>query len=244
MSRAGSGSAINSPPSLFPQDATVKVQIDPKLPPQERLNRFWKSFTQKSPGKVHRVLPESPHSKKLATGSAAAKKPSSAAPRSSSAQAGKSYEQARQECIRSVERIVRECKRTNQKYTDPYFDIELDLKTGRRDFLDGLGQDVDDNNFRPRGVKRVAVCFLKASLVCSMDQLLTVIARIFLRNRNFFINGPTAGDVRQGAAGDCWFLAALCTLSDELINRICVARNEQVGVYGFVFYRGMSLPTH
>lgn len=60
----------------------------------------------------------------------------------------------------------------------------------------------------------------------------------------FFINGPTAGDVRQGAAGDCWFLAALCTLSDELINRICVARNEQVGVYGFVFYRGMSLPTH
>lgn len=80
---------------------------------------------------------------------------------------------------------MRECKRTNQKYTDPYFDIELDLKTGRRDFLDGLGQDVDDNNFRPRGVKRVAVCFLKASLVCSMDQLLTVIARIFLRNRNF-----------------------------------------------------------
>lgn len=33
--------------------------------------------------------------------------------------------------------------------------------------------------------------------------------------------------------------SALCTLSNKkgLIERVCVARDEQVGVYGFVFHR-------
>lgn len=56
----------------------------------------------------------------------------------------------------------------------------------------------------------------------------------------FFIEGATANDVRQGNDGDCWFMSALCTISnkDGLIQRVCVARDEQVGVYGFVFHRG------
>lgn len=35
-------------------------------------------------------------------------------------------------------------------------------------------------------------------------------------------------------------MAALCTMGNkaELIQKICVARNEEVGIYGFVFYRG------
>lgn len=39
-------------------------------------------------------------------------------------------------------------------------------------------------------------------------------------------------------------MAALCTLGnkDGLIKRVCVARNEKVGVYGFVFYRGSLRP--
>jgi hypothetical protein len=55
----------------------------------------------------------------------------------------------------------------------------------------------------------------------------------------FYIDGPTANDVRQGRDGDCWLMAALCTLSNKagLIERICVARDEAVGVYGFVFHR-------
>lgn len=48
----------------------------------------------------------------------------------------------------------------------------------------------------------------------------------------FYIDGPTANDVRQGRDGDCWLMAALCTLSNKpgLIERICVARDEAVGV--------------
>lgn len=56
----------------------------------------------------------------------------------------------------------------------------------------------------------------------------------------FYVNGPTASDVRQGYDGDCWLMAALCTMGNKegLIEKICVARNEKVGIYGFVFYRG------
>jgi hypothetical protein len=45
--------------------------------------------------------------------------------------------------------------------------------------------------------------------------------------------------VRQGNVGDCWFLAALVALSGDrkLLEKLCVARNEKVGVYGFVFFR-------
>jgi len=57
----------------------------------------------------------------------------------------------------------------------------------------------------------------------------------------FLIEGATANDVRQGNDGDCWFMSALATISnkDGLIQRVCVARDEKVGVYGFVFHRGM-----
>ena len=58
----------------------------------------------------------------------------------------------------------------------------------------------------------------------------------------FLQEGASASDVRQGFNGDCWLLAALCTLCNkrDLIERICVARDENVGVYGFVFHRGAS----
>lgn len=58
-------------------------------------------------------------------------------------------------------------------------------------------------------------------------------------NPQFYIDGATATDVHQGSGGDCWFLASLMAISTkkELIDRLCVARDEKVGVYGFVFYR-------
>ena len=56
----------------------------------------------------------------------------------------------------------------------------------------------------------------------------------------FFDEGASASDVRQGFNGDCWFLSALCAICNkkDLIDKICVARDEEVGVYGFVFHRG------
>lgn len=75
-----------------------------------------------------------------------------------------------------------------------------------------------DTGFSPGSVKRVGDIF---------------------EDPKFFINDATANDIRQGRDGDCWFMAALCTLGNkaDLIPKICVARDEQVGVYGFVFHR-------
>lgn len=54
------------------------------------------------------------------------------------------------------------------------------------------------------------------------------------------MDGASANDVHQGNDGDCWFLAALMAAcaKKELIEKLCVARDEKVGVYGFVFFRG------
>lgn len=134
-----------------------------------------------------------------------------------------SYEDAAAMCRAKVEKIVKECRRINKKYRDtPHFDIEADLKGGSRDCLQALSNLKDDdgcgNDLQPQSVKRVEDIF---------------------DNPCFYIDGPTANDVRQGRDGDCWLMAALCTLSNKkgLIEKLCVARDEAVGVYGFVFYR-------
>jgi len=131
-----------------------------------------------------------------------------------------SYEEAAAVCRAKVSKIVKECRRVNQKYRDPHFDLEVDLKLNGRDTLESLcnTKEKEDPGFRPKSAKRVVDIFDAP---------------------RFYIDGPTANDVRQGRDGDCWLLAALCTLSNKpsLIERVCVARNEQVGVYGFVFHR-------
>ncbi|KAJ5435083.1 hypothetical protein N7491_005678 [Penicillium cf. griseofulvum] len=177
--------------------------------PQESVKQFWEQFNTKYPGKVYTVLPDNPYARTRA------KRVQSG--RIQGHEAVKSYEQAREECQKSVDRIVKECERVNQKYSDPHFDIELDLKSGRRHYLDGL--DKPNTEMRPRGVKRVTVRnFRESAVLCQW---------------------PTASDVRQGYDGDCWLMAALCTMGnkEELIQKICVTRNEDVGIYGFVFHR-------
>lgn len=119
--------------------------------PQETLRSFWDQFYTKSPGKVYTVLPDNPYAR-----TKAAAIPNGVV---QGQEARKSYEQVRRECERAVNRIARECERLNQKYTDPHFDIEVDLKSDRNDCLYGL----DEQNFemRPRGVKRVTVSLRK-----------------------------------------------------------------------------------
>ncbi|PNY27725.1 Calpain-1 catalytic subunit, partial [Tolypocladium capitatum] len=131
------------------------------------------------------------------------------------------YAAAAATCRAKVTKIVKECRRVNKKYRDPHFDLESDLKLGRRETLQGLANAAGrppGSNFRPRSAKRVTEVFDRPQ---------------------FYIEGPTANDVRQGRDGDCWLMAALCTLSNKmgLIERLCVAHDQDVGVYGFVFHR-------
>lgn len=116
-------------------------------PPQETVKQFWEQFNTKYPGKVYTVLPDNLYARTRAK-----KVPCGVI---KGHEVVKSYEQARAECEKCVQRIVKECERINQKYTDPHFDIEHDLKSGRRNYLDGLEK--INEEMRPRGVKRVTV---------------------------------------------------------------------------------------
>lgn len=60
-------------------------------------------------------------------------------------------------------------------------------------------------------------------------------------NPRFYTEEMTPNAVHQGTNGDCWLMAAIVALSNNkgLLDKICVAMDEKVGVYGFVFFRGM-----
>ncbi|KAM0355347.1 hypothetical protein ACHAP4_007325 [Fusarium culmorum] len=182
-----------------------------KVTPQQVIDKFWKQFTTKNPGKATTVIPSNTYTE------FAAKRGNQVTTTTCQA----SYEDAAATCRAKVEKIIKECRRINKKYRDPHFDIELDLKWGQNDCLRSLSnrdEFVPGEDLRPESVKRVGDIFDKP---------------------RFYIDGPTANDIRQGRNGDCWLIAALCTLSEKpgMIERLCVAHDQDVGVYGFVFYR-------
>ncbi|KAJ7880174.1 cysteine proteinase [Mycena leptocephala] len=121
-------------------------------------------------------------------------------------------EKALEESKAKVARIGKECRLKNRKFRD----IEFDLENDREKCLHGLS----GGSFNPSDVQRVTDIF---------------------ENPQFFIDGANSNDIVQGAIGDCWFVSALATMSTApgLVEKFCVARDEQVGVYGFIFFRDM-----
>ncbi|CUA77397.1 hypothetical protein RSOLAG22IIIB_12736 [Rhizoctonia solani] len=116
-------------------------------------------------------------------------------------------------CRRKVEAIIKDCRARNCRFRD----LEFDLEGDQARCLYGLNPDYA-NLPVPADVLRVTQIF---------------------EEPEFFIDGANSSDIAQGSLGDCWFLSAVSTVTtmEGLINRICVHRDEQVGVYGFVFYR-------
>jgi hypothetical protein len=231
--------------------------------PQTTLEEFWEGLVTKKTGKVTNIFPPSLYSNLLPP-----QKPKDPA---KGINAAESYEAAAEECRARVKRIVRECHRTNQKFTDPEFDIEDDL--GHGDCLKGLMDGVSGSDSPTPGDSTVDGDSLKAALgtlagagifgdsavavdLSALGRALNAsdssdssrgppaVHRIdyIFDKPQFVIDGFSSSDVRQGANGDCWWIAAVATLcsAEHLIERVCVARNEDCGVYGFVFHRGTS----
>ena len=130
----------------------------PRLPaqkhaPQRSIDDFWAKFTTKHPGKIFTILPDNLYAKR-----AAAHAPKGSIP---GVNALASYDQAVDACRSKVAKIVKECRRLNQKYRDPHFDIEADFKRSQAlpdtpaDCLTGL--DKEQSDFQPMSVKRVEV---------------------------------------------------------------------------------------
>ncbi|KAL6364788.1 hypothetical protein LRP88_00760 [Fusarium phalaenopsidis] len=213
MSSSSSSSSRSSSPNRSFAEIAAGADLGDrsKVTPQHVIDKFWGKFTTKNPGKATTVIPSNTYIQ------AAAKRGN----RVTASTTDASYEEAAATCRAKVEKIVKECRRINKKYRDPHFDIEADLKFGQNDCLQSLSNLEDYTpglDMQPQSVKRVGDIFDKPC---------------------FYIDGPTTSDIRQGRNGDCWLMAALCTLSNKpgLIERLCVAHDQAVGVYGFVFYR-------
>ncbi|KAJ7230260.1 hypothetical protein GGX14DRAFT_410281 [Mycena pura] len=122
-------------------------------------------------------------------------------------------EKALEDAKAKVARIAKECRTKNRKFRD----IEFDLENDRGKCLNGLSC---MESYDPSDVQRVTDIF---------------------ENPRFFVDGASSNDIVQGAIGDCWMVSALATMSTcpGLVEKFCVARDEKVGVYGFVFFRDM-----
>ena len=142
-----------------------RSRLPPNAPPQQGIDKFWKSFTTKHPGKLFTVLPDNLYAKRAAI--QASRKAGT------SKNAVASYEQAAATCTAKVNKIVQDCRRLNQKYKDPHFDIEFDFMQWQwyqrtEDCLVPL--DADRAHLRPMSVKRIEVCqgmALEPTLSCS-----------------------------------------------------------------------------
>ena len=236
----------------------------PRKLPQDNLNDFWDSLITKSPGKVFQIFPQSLYASLLP--------PIAAEGVASKKGAAAGYEEAAQRCRDHVRRIVEECHRTNEKFTDPDFDIEHDWKSNCLKGLKFPEVASGDGPAKPaRGVGvgplRDAIKTLLLSNVLGQNTSIPLdvgalqnalddsdsdsdsdgdmypatahrIEYIF-DNPAFLVDGFSFSDVEQGANGDCWWVAAVATLCSmpDLMHKVCVDRDAECGVYGFVFFR-------
>lgn len=227
--------------------------------PQDAINDFWESLITKKPAKVTKIFPSSLYANLLP--------PQRKSGTSTGKNAAESYEVAAAECRARVKRVVRECHRTNEKFTDPEFDIEdrsqnclRGLKFWNNDKPIATGSSTVSPDQLGYALSTLIQSEVLQQNAASVD---LVTASRLLQNTNFDGNdeGPSPGavhrvdwifdkpqfevdgfnssDVVQGANGDCWFIAAVATIcsNPDLMKKVCVDKDEECGVYGFVFYR-------
>src|SRR4051812_32374218 len=92
-----------------------------KKDPQAQVASFWSKFIGKSPSKVRCIFPPALYADLLPEHTTS----SGAASRKNAAE---SYEAAAAECRQRVAQIARDCRRTNEKFTDRDFDLESDFE--------------------------------------------------------------------------------------------------------------------
>ena len=201
-----------APPANSNNNSNDKKKQKRRLPPQQSINKIWKRFSKRHFNKALSILPFDP-----------VQPPADV--RNPNELLNEGYLRAAEECRRKVEKIVKECKRVNMRYRDPGFDLDWDHKNEKGHTLNSLEDTKFELNSKtllsssasvPKAVKRVHEIFDEPTFMTGIN-----------------------GDIKQGSIGDCWIMGAMNALAnvEDGIQRLCVAHNTKIGIYGFVFYR-------
>ncbi|KAF7901763.1 uncharacterized protein EAF01_007062 [Botrytis porri] len=164
-----------------------------------------------------------------------------------------SYDAAVNQCEAKVAAIVAECQRNNTKYSDNEFNLDdmeyclRSLTVTELDTVSGGEHTRLRSSKKPTTTRTVITRAETFNLTATKGRdpaCAKRISEIFDAPTFFIGHEAHVQDIRQGSEGDCWFISSLaCLTVDEafprLIDKLCPrkARNEKVGVYGFVFYR-------
>lgn len=243
---------------MSPQEA-AQAKKKSEAHPQATLSKFWKSFQTKTPGKITSIFPRklyaglSPHPDTHHTDKRNAAQSYEAARAQCIAMVGEVVDQCERtnakftdpdfdlvddhymyndHCLYALDgndsdsdtedeggvttsQLQYAVNKMVKSRILPNDNVVVNLRT--------LGNTLDeddsgDSDSKPKSVHRVDWIFEKPQ---------------------FTVDGFSCSDIVQGAGGDCWWLAAISSIAHrrDLMDRICVARDEECGVYGFVFYR-------
>jgi hypothetical protein len=149
--------AVVAPAAAVPATPRKK----PRMPPQPRINRIWKRFSNRRFTTALAVLPFSPVQP-------------AAAPERANELLNDGYKRAVEECKRKVEKIIAECRRVNMRYRDPGWDLDWDLKFEKGYCLNSLGRIkfelsrstmTNPHPHVPKAVKRVHEIFEKPTFM-------------------------------------------------------------------------------
>ncbi|KAF8604400.1 cysteine proteinase [Ceratobasidium sp. AG-I] len=135
------------------------------------------------------------------------------APSMSNISVTESYEKAVKKCRDRVSWIAEHYRLRNQRFRDREFDVEKDLVRCLYYY-----QQTEDLSRQPKDMLRITQIF---------DQ------------PDFSLEIAKTSDLVQGNLDNCWFVSALSMVASkpELMGKICIAHDVNVGVYGFVFFK-------
>ncbi|KAL1635918.1 hypothetical protein SLS58_010023 [Diplodia intermedia] len=242
--------------------AALTKKKQPACPPQQVLDEHWEKFITKTPGKITRIFPPSLYANllpqtfpKTLTGNVSA---------TASYEAAK--EACERKVKRIVRDCKRTNEKWSDPDFDIESDFGTDDLNCLNSLVDSSSapsapSDAPTHSVTASDLQSALTTLtsvpnlLNPAQEVSMPSLLSVLQNArpdamptpqsvhrvdwIYDAPSFTINGFGVSDVQQGGTGDCWWVAAVATLCSEagLMERVCVARDEECGVYGFVFQR-------
>ena len=153
---------------------------------------------------------------------------------------GKGFEEAAMKCKQQCQELAHRCRKENTFFRDADFEMDEDLTEGHRDCLEGLVLDEPDAEESP-----------EAEESPDAEESPILDPRNVQRIRDIFTD-PHFSNVTQQDLGVAnqnpsnWLQAGIATAynAPSLLDRLCVFKDQEVGIYGFLFHKdGRWAPT-